>query len=300
MYYLYKIMLKILRILHLSYFLSDINYLKMDYQVLMHKKLNLKNPKTFNEKLQWLKLYNRKPEYSKMVDKFEVKNYVASIIGEEHIIHTIGVYNSFDEIDFENLPNKFVIKCTHDSGGVIICKDKSKLDIETTKKQINKALKTNYYKLGREWPYKNVKPRIIIEKFIQDSEEDKLKDYKLFCFNGKVKMILVCSNRIGNHKNTNFYDISWNLLPFSRANHINNPNVINKPNNLEEMIKVAEKLSKNIPFVRVDLYDVNNKVYFGELTFYPSSGFEGFNPEEWDIKLGDMLELPIKNVEEKK
>lgn len=270
--------------------LSDINYLKLRYKITFHKKLNLDNPQTFNEKLQWLKLNDRKEIYTTMVDKYEAKKYVANIIGNEYIIPTIGIYNSFDEIDFSELPNQFVMKCTHDSGGLVICKDKNNLDINKARKKINKSLKNNYYYGGREWPYKKVKPRIIIEKYMGDN----LNDYKIFCFDGVPKYILVCSNRNGNFKNTDFYDVNWNLMPFTREKHQNNPIGISKPENLNEMLLIAEKLSKDIPFVRVDLYDIKNKIYFGEMTFYPSAGFEGFSPVEWDKKLGDMIKLPRK------
>lgn len=274
--------------------LSDKLYIKLRYRYRMNKKLNLKFPKTFNEKLQWLKLYDRNPKYTKMVDKYEAKEYISNIIGEEYIIPTIGIYDKFDDIDFESLPNKFVLKCTHDSGGVVICKDKKNIDLVAIKKKINKCLKRNYYNFGREWPYKNIKPQIIAEEYIEDDNEEDLKDYKIFCFNGKPQFILVCSNRNGVFKNTDFYDIKWNLMPFTRENRTNNPKGIEKPNKLEEMLNISKKLSKDIPFVRVDLYEVNEKVYFGELTFYPSSGFEGFQPEEYDKILGDMIKLPKK------
>ena len=269
---------------------EDEKYLKMLYKMNFGNDLLLNNPQTFNEKLQWLKLNDRKDIYTTMVDKYESKKYVANIIGEEYIISTIGIYNSLDEIDFNKLPNKFVMKCTHDSGGLVICKDKNKLDINEARKKINKSLKNNYYYSGREWPYKNVKPRIIIEKYMGSN----LNDYKIFCFNGVPKYILVCSNRNGNFKNTDFYDVNWNLMPFTREKHQNNPIGISKPENLNEMLLIAEKLSKDIPFVRVDLYDIKNKIYFGEMTFYPSAGFEGFSPVEWDKKLGDMIKLPKK------
>ncbi len=270
--------------------ISDKAYIEILYYCYFKSKLNLDNPQTFNEKLQWLKLNDRKDFYTTMVDKYEAKKYVANIIGEEYIISTIGIYNSFDEIDFNKLPNQFVMKCTHDSGGLVICKDKNKLDINEERKKVNKSLKNNYYYSGREWPYKNVKPRIIIEKYMGSN----LNDYKIFCFNGVPKYILVCSNRNGNFKNTDFYDVNWNLMPFTREKHQNNPIGISKPENLNEMLLIAEKLSKDIPFVRVDLYDIKNKIYFGEMTFYPSAGFEGFSPVEWDKKLGDMIKLPRK------
>jgi len=275
--------------------LNDKVFVSWFYERAMNKKLNLDNPTTFNEKLQWLKLYDRKDIYTKMVDKYEAKDYVASIIGKEYIIPTLGVYNSFDEIEFDKLPNQFVIKCTHDSGGLVIVKDKNKLDINKARNKINESLKNNYYYAGREWPYKNVKPRIIIEKYMQDN----LVDYKLFCFNGICKYILVCSNRKAHNKNTDFYDTNWNLAPFNREFSTHNVNGFVRPLELEEMISIAKKLSNNIPFVRVDLYIIEGKVYFGELTFYPSSGFEGFKPPEWDEKLGDLIHLPIGDSNEK-
>ena len=276
--------------------IPDEKYITIKYKLEMNQKLNLKEPRTFNEKLQWLKLYDRKPEYTKMVDKYEAKKYVANIIGKKYIIPTLGVWDKFEDIEFDKLPKQFVLKPTHTSGNVFICKDKEKINYKQLRKMINKWLKRDYYLVHREWPYKNIKPKIIAEQYMVDDSGMKLKDYKFFCFNGIAQTILVCSNRNGSFKNTNFYDINWNLQPFTREKHKNSNEQIKKPKNLDEMITVAEKLSKDIPFVRVDLYEINGKVYFGELTFYPSSGFEGFEPEEWDKKLGDMLELPTKNI----
>lgn len=275
----------------LSYLIPDKLYLKIKYKIKLKRPLNLIEPRTFNEKLQWLKLYDRKDIYTTMVDKYEVKQYVASTIGEKYIIPTLGIYDSFDMINFENLPSQFVIKCTHDSGGLVICDDKENLHISSARKKINKSMKKNYFYSSREWPYKNVKPRIIIEQYMKDRNSSDLKDYKIFCFNGKPEIILVCSNRSGSYKNTDFYGTDWNLLPFTRANHTNNPQGINRPKKLEEMLEISKKLSQNIPFVRVDLYEINKQIYFGELTFFPSAGFEGFSPEEWDIKLGELIDL---------
>ena len=269
-------------------FLPDDLYLKLMYKLQFGMKLDLNNPKTFNEKLQWLKLNDRKNIYTLMVDKYEAKKYVAKVIGKEYIIPTINIYNNFDEINFDNLPDKFVIKCTHDSGGIVIANDKTKLDLQTTRKKINKSLKHNYYFSGREWPYKNVKPRIIIEKYMGDN----LADYKIHCFNGKAKVILVCTDRLKNLKET-FFDTEWNIMPFRRPNH-DIDNAIKKTRNLALMIELAEHLSKNIPFLRVDFYEIDGKVYFGELTFFPASGFSKFDPEEWDKKMGDWLMLPKK------
>lgn len=272
--------------------LADEKYLKIKYKLKMNENLNLENPKTFNEKLQWLKLYDRKIVYTKMVDKYEAKKYASKIIGDKYIIPTLGIYNSLDDIDFSILPNKFVIKCTHDSGGVYICKDKSLINTNILKEKINLYFKKNYYYINREWPYRNIKPRIIIEKYMEDNNSSVLTDYKIFCFNGKPKFTLVCSNRKGRFKNTNFYDNNWKLLSFTRSNHSNSKDKIPEPNNFSKMLELAEKLSENTIFVRADFYEINGNIYFGELTFYPSGGFEGFSPKEYDKKLGDMLKLP--------
>ena len=271
--------------------LNDSFYLKYVYKEQTGKKLNLKNPQTFNEKLQWLKIHDRKDIYTTMVDKYEAKKYVASIIGDEYIIPTLGVYDSFDDIDFSKLPNKFVIKCTHDSGGLVICRDKKKLNILEAKQKIEKCLKKNYYYAWREWPYKNVKPRIIIEKYMEDAESNDLKDYKLFCFDGKTKIVLVCSERFSSSNMCeSFYDEKWNFINISEDNHRIDSNVM-KPVNFELMKNLAWKLSNDIPFIRIDFYEINDKIYFGELTFFPKSGFEKFEPAEYDKLLGDLIDL---------
>ena len=269
------------------YHFNDISYLKKMFKYKINRKLDLANPKSFNEKMQLLKINDRKKEYINMVDKFEVKKYVARIIGNEFIIPTIGIWDKFGDINFNELPNKFVIKCTHDSGGVFVC-DKKNFDYKKIKKKINKLLKKNFYYFGREWPYKNIKPRIIIEEYIENHDSD-LIDYKLMCFNGKVKCSFTCTNRKDN-LNINFYDENWKPLPFTR-HYPKNKNETKKPFNYDLMVNLAEKLSSGIPFLRVDFYEVNNKIYFGELTFYPGSGFEEFKPEEWDYKLGSWLRI---------
>ena len=271
--------------------ISDELYLKTIYKNHFGKRLNLKNPKTFNEKLQWLKLYDRNPDYTKMVDKHEAKDYVSKIIGNEYIIPTLGVYDRFYEIDFDNLPNEFVIKCTHDSGGLVICKNKKDIDVRSSKKKIDDCLKNNYYYAWREWPYKNVKPRIIIEKYMAEDKKNDLIDYKIMCFNGEPKMIFTCSERFGEELKVTFFDLQWNKLPFER-HYRSSTEEIAKPYNLDLMLEFSKKLSKNIPFVRVDFYEIKEKLYFGELTFYPGSGLEEFNPSEYDEKIGNMLELP--------
>ena len=276
---------------------NDKTYLKIRYFATFKKILNLQTPQTFNEKLQWLKLNDRKDIYTKMVDKYEAKYYVSKIIGNKYIIPTLGIYNNFDEIDFNKLPNQFVIKCTHDSGGLVIVTDKSKLDIKKAKKKINKSLKRNYYYLGREWPYKNVKPRIIVEKYMKDNKDTSMRDYKFFCFNGNPYCILLCNDRNTELKET-FFDLNWKILPFKRPNHSIDTN-IEKPHNLDKMIEFSKKLSLNIPFLRVDFYEINGNLYFGELTFYPAGGFSKFEPEEWDLKLGNLIDLNLVSKNEK-
>lgn len=274
--------------------MPDDKYLDCLYRLHFNKRIDWENPKTFNEKLQWLKLYDRKPEYTNMVDKYTVKQYIADRIGEEYIIPTIGVWNSFEEIDFQLLPNKFVLKCTHDSGGIVICRDKSKFNIVGAKKKLVRCLNRNFYFCGREWPYKNVKPRIIAEKYMEDNNSSELNDYKFMCFNGRVKCIFVCSDRSTSLKVT-FFNDKWEKMPFERHYPSSNT-IIQKPNKLNEMIKLSEELAKNIPFVRVDFYEIEGKPYFGELTFFPGCGFEEFTPKEWDEKLGDWIVLPNKEV----
>lgn len=271
--------------------LSDKKFIEYRFLSEMGYKLNLKSPQTFNEKLQWLKLYDRNPEYTKMVDKYEVREYIKEKIGEEYLIPLIGVYDKFDDIDFDKLSNQFVIKCNHDSGGLIICKDKNRLDIETARKKINRSLKTNYYYSGREWPYKNVKPKILIEKYMEDSNKSDLIDYKLFCFNGIPKIVLVCSERFSSSNMCEtWFDMNWKLIDMTESGH-RVDSTISKPKQLKKMVELSKKLSKNIPFIRVDWYEIGNKLYFGELTFYPASGFEKFEPKEWNKKIGDMLSI---------
>lgn len=280
--------------------IDDKSFLEILYKRKFGKNLNLEDPKTFNEKMQWLKLYDRNPKYTNMVDKYEAKKYVSNIIGKEYIIPTLGIWDKFEDIDFKKLPNTFVLKPTHTSGNVFICKDKNQIDYKKLKKGVDKWLKRNYYYTGREWPYKNIKPRIIAETYMKNKDEVGLKDYKLMCFNGKVKCSFVCSNRNSKEGlNVDFYDLNWNKMPFTR-HYPNSKENIKKPINYELMIELSEKLAADIPFVRVDFYEVNGKLYFGELTFYPGSGFEEFYPEEYDKILGDMLELPQQKTEEKR
>jgi hypothetical protein len=273
--------------------LSDSSYLKIRFWLKMGKKLELNNPKTFNEKLQFLKLHDRNPKYTEMVDKYEVREYIKNELGEEYLIPILAVYDKFEDINFEELPEQFVLKCTHDSGGLVVCTDKSKLDIEAARNKINKCLEQNYYYRGREYPYKNVVPRIICEKYmVEDDLGTGLKDYKFMCFNGEVKCSFICLNRNSvEGLNIDFYDVNWNKMPFERY-YPNSDTLLPKPQNYNQMINFAEKLAKDIPFIRVDFYEIHGRLYFGELTLYPGSGFEGFSPESYDHILGDWIKLP--------
>ncbi len=256
--------------------------------------MDWKNPKTFNQKLQWLKVYDRNPLYTTMVDKCEAKKYVADIIGEEHIIPTLGVWDQFEDIDFDQLPNQFVLKCTHDSGGLVIVKDKSQFNKEQAQKEFNVALKRNPYTVDREWPYKNVKPRIIAERYMEDPTSKDLKDYKIFCFNGTPKALFIATNRYGEGETCfDFYDMEFNHLDFTNGH----PNAITppqKPIAFDKMCELAEKLSARIPHVRVDFYEVDGAIYFGELTFSHWSGMKPFEPKEWDYTFGEWINLPKK------
>lgn len=275
---------------------SDELYLKMVYWLSMGKKLNLKDPKTFNEKLQWLKLYNRKPEYTVMVDKVKAKEYVAKIIGKEHIIPTLGVWDDPDEIDFDKLPEQFVLKCNHNSGsGMCICRDKSKLDIAKVKHELRKGLRQDYYMTNREWPYKNVPRKIMAEKFMQDGNKPDLNDYKFFCMNGKPEVLFISSDR-AKEVCFDYFDMDFNHLPMQQGGP-NYQGKIERPKHLEKMKELAAKLSEGIPQVRVDFYDMAGEVYFGEMTFFDSSGMAKFKPEEWDERLGKFIILPPHIIE---
>lgn len=273
--------------------MPDKPYLKLKYWACLGKRLNIKQPTTYNEKLQWLKLYDRRPIYNIMVDKCEAKKYVAERIGEEYIIPTLGVWDRFEDISFDSLPEKFVLKCTHDSGGLVICRNKALFDIEAAKKIINRSMKRNYYFQSREWPYKDVRPRIIAEQYMEDASTAELRDYKIFCFDGVAKALFVASERQDKEKETkfDFFDTHYNHLPFINGH----PNAVitpSKPKTLELMLKLAEKLSEGYPHIRVDFYEVNGRTYFGELTLSHWSGFTPFEPPEWDRIFGDWLVLP--------
>lgn len=273
----------------------DKAFQKWDYKVNCGGKLNLKNPKTFQDKLQWMKLYYRRPEFTQMVDKYSAREWVASKIGEEYLVPLYGVYNFFDEIDFDVLPEKFVLKCTHDSGSVIFCRDKAKLDKKAARETLEAGLKRNQFYLSREWPYKNVPPRIICEHFLIDAKTINIPDYKFFCFDGEIKAFLINSDRHADSETkTNFYYPDWTLMPIRDMDYPTNPEPDEKPLHFDKMVELAKILSAGLPHVRVDFNYVNDKIYFGEMTFYHCGGRKPFVPAEYNDLFGSWITLPEK------
>lgn len=276
----------------LSRLIPDRIYLQIVYFRHFKKFIDFDNPKTFNEKIQWLKLNYRKEEYINLVDKYRVKQYITKLIGEEYVIPTLGVWKNVDDIDFKSLPEKFVLKCNNDSGGIVICKNKKDFDEVKAKSFLKERLKNNGYWYGREWPYKNVKPCIIAEKYMEDSISKDLKDYKFFCFNGSMEFFDIDIDRFIEHR-SNYYDRNGNFLPFGKTYcPPDYTKKIEMPKNLDKMIELAETISHNTVLSRIDFYEIDGQVYFGEITFYPGSGFSPFTDEKWDYKLGDMIDLP--------
>jgi len=276
--------------------LPDKEFLEKKFALEMGKKLDLDNPQTFNEKLQWLKLYDRKPLYTTLADKYAVRQYIKDKIGEEYLIPLVGgPWKSFDEIDFDALPSQFALKCTHDSGGLVICRDKSKLDIDAARKKISRCLKRNYYLSGREWPYRNVPPQIIAEQYIEDTKTKELRDYKFFSFDGAAKVMYIVTDRASETEKMkyDFFDMDFQHLPFT-TDHPNANVPPEKPTAFNEMKELANQLSEGIPQARIDFYEVDEKVYFGEITFFHDSGMVPFEPDEWDMILGSWIKLPQK------
>ena len=274
---------------------SDRLFLKVSFRMKVGYWPDLDNPKTYNEKLQWLKLYDKHPEYTQMVDKIAAKDYVAKIVGEKYIIPSIGVWDSVDDIDWQALPNQFVIKAAHDSGGVVVCIDKSKLDIELSKEILRGAGKKEYTRYNKEYPYYNVPHRFIAEQYMEDESGYELKDYKIFCFDGEPKFLFVATGRQQHDTRFDFYDLDFNHLPVLNG-HPNADVFPLKPDNFSEMLTVAKQLSKGIPHVRVDLYNIKGKIFFGELTFFHWSGMTPFEPREWDYEFGKYINLPIRKL----
>lgn len=287
---------KVYRRLHLYgwfNFLPDALDIKLLYLAHMGKLPNLKKPQTFNEKLNWLKLNDHNPLYTTLVDKYAVKEWVAKKIGEQYVIPTLGVWNNFDDIDFSKLPNQFVLKCTHDSAGLIICKDKSQLDKKKARNKLSKCLKRNFYYIAREWPYKHVPPRIIAEQYMEDIQDGELRDYKFYTFNGEPKFILIASNRhIKEKKRFDYFDMDFNHIDLQDIGIPNSAiNYPHKPKNFELMKKFCRILAKDIPAVRVDFYEVNGQLYFGEMTFFDNGGFMQAKPTTWEKEWGDLIDL---------
>lgn len=274
--------------------LSDEQYIKLYFWHRMGYMFDEKKPKTFCEKIQWLKLHNKRGEFTKLVDKVAVKDYVSRVVGEKYVIPTLGVWDKFDDIDFDSLPDGFILKCAHDSSKGVVVKDKSKMNLCAMKKRMEYYQKRTYFTKNREYPYRDVPHRLIAEQFLVNGSDNELKDYKFFCFNGKAEYCQLIADRTTD-ETIDFYDRQWIHQEFIGLNpDVHHSGKIEAcPVNYEEMLYVADKLSTSIshPFVRIDLYNVNGKVYFGEVTFFPGSGFGRFSPNKWDRILGDMIHL---------
>ena len=277
--------------------MPDREYLQRRFRAELGRDLCLDNPRTFNEKLQWLKLYNRKPEYTMMVDKYKVREYIAQELGEEYLIPLLGVWDDPDEIDFDALPDQFVLKCNHNSGtGMCICKDKSKLDIPKVKAELRKGLKENYYIKHREWPYKDVPRKIIAEKYLtNDGDESELSDYKVLCFNGKAKLIEIHRGRFSKYHTQDFYDTEWNKTAFEQPGLSLSDENMERPPFADKMLELSEKLAEGIPHVRIDWYYTGGRLKFGEITFYDGAGFDGFIDNQDEI-IGSWITLPEKTL----
>jgi len=252
--------------------------------------IDWKNPKTFNEKLNWLKVYGREPLYTQLVDKVAVKDYVANKIGEQYIIPTLAVYHSVDEIDIEKLPNRFVLKCNHDSGSVVICKDKKTFNLQAAKEKLDKCLRRDYYLVCREWPYKNVRRCVFAEQYMEDQTFDDLADYKFICINGKPEIMYITVK--ADDVWENFYDMDFQPINFSHGRKLYSRKPISEPEQFELMKEVTQVLAEDVPNVRIDFYVIKGKLYFSEYTFYDWAGYAKIQPESWDMKLGDLMILP--------
>jgi len=283
----------IVRIKYSLRFIPDIAYVKLYFGLKLKRKLNLNNPRTLNEKLQWLKLNYRKPLFSYVSDKFTVRKYVKEKIGEKYLIPLLGKYDNFEQIDFKQLPNQFIIKCNHDSGGYYVCRDKRNFNEKKAKKVIKGHLKRNFYYIGREWQYKNIRPCVLVEKLMLDEKNELPEDYKITCFNGKVDNIMVCKDRFSKEGvKFYFFDKDWSFLRYNYGDEkLPEGFSLKKPQNLDEMVKVAEKLSEDFLYARIDLYDIKNKIYFGEITLSPNSGFDTDITYNTDKILGEKLQI---------
>ena len=283
-------------------YLPEVTCIKLLWWAKTGRRLNLSNPSGFNEKLQWLKAFDHCPEYSDYVDKVRVRDYVKKTVGEKYLVPLLGLWDNPEQICFDSLPDQFVLKCNHNSGaGMCICRDKSRINVRNVRDELRKGLnKKNYYE-SREWPYKNVVPKILCEPLIIDHDPKNttgtLIDYKFYCFNGEPKFLYVGTDDISSgakgELKLSFFDLDWKTPPFYRADHRPISIIVEKPERFDEMISVAKELSKGIPFVRIDLYWVNKQVYFSEMTFFPGGGYGFFSPKEWEEELGSWISLPI-------
>ncbi len=276
----------------ITHFFTDKMFVKYQYYKVFRKKLHLNCPITFNEKIQYLKIYDRNPLYTLLADKYRVKEYVASLIGDEYLIPTLGVWKDPSEIDFDKLPNRFVLKCNHDSGSVIICEDKNDFNFSEAKKRLSQKLKKNFFFYGREWSYKNIKPVVLAEKYMADGDNNEITDYKFYCFDGRVDCVMVCLDRKSGDTKFYFFDKQWNLKRINKRG-IEAPRdfTIEKPKQMDCMFEIAEKLSSGIPFVRIDLYQCQNQIFFGEYTFYPHSGTDKNYLPETELYFGNLIDL---------
>lgn len=282
---------------HCPKLMPDRYFLKVKWKRCMGYELDLKHPKTFNEKLQWLKLYDRKPEYTIMVDKYRAKQWVEDRVGKQYVIPTLAIYNSAEEIDLNQLPDQFVLKCNHDSGSVVICRDKKSFDFDAAKQKLSKALRKNYYWDSGEWPYKNVKPMILAEPFLFESEVDDINDYKFYCFDGEPKVFYITSNREGvGGVREDFFDINGNHLDMNQKGYFVNDTLPIIPKGINVMINLARKLSIGMKHLRVDFYESSDRLFVGELTFYDGAGFSPFYPDEWNSIVGDWIKLPTDDI----
>lgn len=276
--------------------LPDELYIRWHYYLNHHRRINLTDPKRYTEKLQWLKLYYRDSFWTKLVDKYRVKELVRERIGDEYVVPCYGVWNRTEDIDWDKLPEQFVLKTNHDSGnnGVFICRDKAKIDKVQWTKKINASLKRDTSIPGREWPYRDVKRCVFAEQYLEDASGE-LRDYKFFCFNGVVKYLFIATERqSGGEVKFNYFDADFNALDIVQR-HPMSDKKIEKPAMFEQMKKIAAKLSEGLPEVRVDLYEVNGRIYFGEYTFFHHGGIAPFHPDKWDLIWGENIILPDKN-----
>ncbi len=273
---------------------NDAFYIKLKHWIVFGRPCNLKHPKSFSEKLQWIKLHDRKPVYHQMVDKVEMKQFVTERLGEGYVIPTLGVWDNFDDIDFASLPNEFILKNTNDSGTYYICRDKSELNIEDARKRLSATWGRDYYVYSREWPYKGLQHRIIAEPLLHDEKSPYLLDYKFYTFNGKPELFFIATDRLAKDGlKIDFFDTQGKHLDINQEHYRGNPQCPPIPNNLSKMVELAEILAQDTYHLRVDFYEVNDKIYVGELTFFDGGGFVRFTPKEVDLKYGKMIKLPI-------